>query len=77
VYFSNEANSLNSLFVIFNMDPIVWLDGAKPANTSTPPSLPLEHAQTAVQHAHPLKIHMEVKKNQHNFLKLLFYFEKS
>jgi hypothetical protein len=34
------------------MDPIVWLDGAKPANTSTPPSLPLEHRCAACS---PLK----------------------
>jgi len=38
------------------MDPIVWLDGAKPANTSTHHVYPRTHTHTAA----PPKIGIEV-----------------
>ncbi len=51
LYFYIKVSSLNSLFVkiflasfpskgILNMDPTVWLDGARHANTCIPPSFP-------------------------------------
>jgi hypothetical protein len=40
---------------VLNMDPTLWVDGARPANTCIPPSFLGEHACAAAWRTHPQK----------------------
>ncbi len=59
----------------FNKDPIVWLDGARPANICIPSSFLGMHLRNCAVHPAP-KIFLQVFKNEQNSVNLHFLFQK-
>ena len=46
---------------VLNKDSSDWVDGARPANTSIPPSFHRELTQSAVQHTYPKNMSARIK----------------